>query len=68
MSGFHDAGAVALVKHRGRQRNTGSKFAIALLNAVHGQVVSLWSPLATECSLSQLMCVRLSTCLKSWFQ
>ena len=40
MSFAHDAGAVALVKHRGKQINTRSEIAIMLLNAVHTQVVS----------------------------
>ena len=35
----HDAGAVALVKHRGRQINTRSDIAILLLQAVNAQVV-----------------------------
>ena len=35
----HDAGAVALVKHRGKYINTRSEVAIRLLNAVHTQVV-----------------------------
>lgn len=35
----HDAGAVALIKHRGKQINTRSAIAIMLLQAVHAQVV-----------------------------
>ncbi|KAL8797390.1 MAG: hypothetical protein Q9195_000545 [Heterodermia aff. obscurata] len=39
LSGSHDAGALALVKHRGKKRNTGSAIAITLFNAVHAQIV-----------------------------
>ncbi|KAL8822215.1 MAG: hypothetical protein Q9191_007046 [Dirinaria sp. TL-2023a] len=45
MSCSHDAGAVALVKHRGKRLNTKSKVAAMLFNAVHSQIVSLRGPL-----------------------
>ena len=35
----HDAGAVALLRHRGKLINTRSGIAITLLSAVHTQVV-----------------------------
>ena len=35
----HDAGAVALIKHRGKEINTGSEIAIALTRTVHKQLV-----------------------------
>ena len=40
MSGVHDAGATALVKHRGREINTRSHVSTMLLYAVYTQVVS----------------------------
>lgn len=39
ISGSHDAGAVALIKHRGKKLNTRSKVATTLFNAVHSQIV-----------------------------
>ena len=39
MSFAHDAGAVALLRHRGKHINTSSGIAITLLSAVHTQVV-----------------------------
>lgn len=40
LSGVHDAGAAALIKHRGKELNTRSYTSIMLLYAVYTQVVS----------------------------
>ena len=67
LSGSHDAGAVALVKYRGKKRNTGSAVAIMLFNAVHAQIVSCRQLLQVY-RQEGLRCGRLIMRLRSRFQ